>query len=273
MAGGEVAFGVLEEKEEEFLEKKVKCRLSRVNAVLGTHLGVHEVETLFKQLDFRYHWDGRDQFTVTVPTYRVDIHEEIDLIEEVARIYGYDNIDKKIPAYHPSKIGDTPMYSFEGRVRERLIAEGLQEFITCDLIGPSQVEMLKDSMMSSDSTLHVVNPISIEQSILRTSLIPGLLHLVKGNLLYQNHDIAGFEIGRIHFKEGKQVKEQTMAGIILTGKKDNYHFDSKPHEVDFYDLKGVIENLFAGLNIGASEFRAQQLSAFHPGKTSRHLHR
>ncbi len=266
LAGGEIALGILDDQAEVFEEKKVKCRLSRVNALLGTHLGVHEIETMFKQLDFPYHWDGRDQFSVVIPTYRVDIHEEIDLVEEVARLYGFDKIPTKKPAYRHSQMEDNPIFHFERAARERLIAEGLQEFITCDLIGPSQVDLLKDSMMPSDATIRVLNPNSIEQSILRTSLIPGLLHLVKENMLHQNQDIGGFEIGRIHFKEGKQYKEQVMAGIILTGKREPHHFESKSREVDFFDLKGIIENFFAGLSLPNGNFRVQQLNAFHPGR-------
>jgi phenylalanyl-tRNA synthetase beta chain len=266
LAGGEIALGAYDEKERDFLEKDVTCRLSHINQVLGTHLGVQEVETLFEQLGFDYNWDGRDLFSVSVPTYRVDIHEEIDLIEEVARIYGYDKIVKSKPAYRHSKLEDTPIYGFERAVRERLIAEGLQEFVTCDLIGPAQLDLLQDSMMPPDATIKVLNPVSIEQSILRTSLIPCLLNLVKENVLVQNRDVAGFEIGRIHFMEKNQVKEQVMAGMIVTGKRDPHHFDQKSSPFDFYDLKGIIENLFAGLNIPEPDFRLQQLNAFHPGR-------
>ena len=266
LAGGEIAPGLIDIKAQDFNEKRVKCRLSRINGLLGTHLGVDEVETLFKQLGFAYQWDGRDQFEVSIPTYRVDIHEEIDLVEEAARLYGYDKIPKSKPSYHHSKLEDNPLFCFEGEVRGRLITEGLQEFITCDLIGPSQVELLKDSMMPASSTITVLNPTSVEQSILRTSLIPGLLHLAKSNMLRQTFDIAGFEIGRIHFKEGDQYKEQAMAGIVMSGKEKPHHFDQKVAEVDFFDLKGLVENLLSGLNIPAANFIAQKWSAFHPGR-------
>lgn len=266
LAGGEIAAGLIDIKAQEFNEKKVKCRLSRINALLGTRLGLNEVETLFKQLDFAFQWDGQGQFEVSIPTYRVDIHEEIDLVEEVARLYGYDKIPKSKPSYHHSKLEDNPLFCFEGEVRGRLISEGLQEFITCDLIGPSQVELLKDSMMPAASTITVLNPTSIEQSILRTSLIPGLLHLAKTNMLRQTFDIAGFEIGRIHFKEGDQYKEQAMAGIVMSGQVKPPHFDQKSREADFFDLKGMVENLFSGLNIPEANFVAQKWSAFHPGR-------
>ena len=268
LAGGEIATGIVDIKAQDFNEKMVKCRLSRINALLGTHLGVNEVETLFKQLGFAFQWDGRDQFEVTIPTYRVDIHEEIDLVEEVARLYGYDKIPKSKPSYHHSKLEDNPLFCFEGEVRGRLTNEGLQEFITCDLIGPSQVELLKDSMMPASSTITVLNPTSVEQSILRTSLIPGLLHLAKTNMLRQTFDIAGFEIGRIHFKEGNQYKEQVMAGILMSGKEKPRHFDQNARDADFYDLKGVVENLFSGLNIPEADFIAQKWGAFHPGRQS-----
>lgn len=266
LAGGEIAKGAIVVQQQEFKEKQVGCRLSRLNALIGMHFGLHEVETIFKQLGFTCHWDGKDHFSLKIPTYRVDIQEEIDLIEEVARIYGYDKIVKQKRPYNRSKLEDAPIYRFEQEMRARLIAEGLQEFITCDLISPTMVSLLKDSLMQADATLKVLNPTSIEQSILRTSLLPGLLNVVKSNYLQQNHDVAGFEIGRIHFKEGAQYKEQVMAGVILSGKSDPYHFESKAREADFFDLKGIIENICKSFLVPNPTFQLQQLSAFHPGR-------
>ena len=110
------------------------------------------------------------------------------------------------------------LYLFEEKVRSRLVAEGLQEFLTCDLIGPTFEEILGIKLsMPSEMVVKVMNPTSIEQSILRTSLLPGLLQVVKYNIDHQIHDIAGFEVGRIHFRDGNQYKEPPVVGIVLTG--------------------------------------------------------
>ncbi|KIC76881.1 Phenylalanine--tRNA ligase beta subunit [Neochlamydia sp. TUME1] len=262
---GKVAQGPLDIKEQVFAEKLVGCRLSKINGLLGTHLAVSEVETIFKRLSFIYTWDGQDNFCVTVPTYRVDVLSEVDLIEEVARIYGYDNISRSQPMYKNATIPHAPLFLFERAIKERLIGEGLQEFITCDLIGASILDTL-NLQTNALETIKVLNPISVEQSTLRTSLLPGLLQLVKYNAAHQNHDIAGFEIGRIHYKEGEQYKDQSVIGIVLAGKASSQTWTTKEREFDFYDLKGMIENMLKELRVFNVSFKPNDLKTFHSGR-------
>lgn len=265
IAGGTVYSGIIDIKKKEFSPRVVPCRLSRVSKVLGIQLSLTEVETVFQRLKMNYKWDGQDTFTVNVPTFRVDIQSEIDLIEEVARIYGFDNIPKTASHFTSSTIPHAPIYLFEKKIRSYLIAEGLQEFVTCDLIGPTLLDIVQNSLMAADALVKVVNPTSIEQSILRTSLMPGLLQAVKFNHDRENHDVAAFEVGRIHFKKEEQYKEQSVVGIILTGKNRCPHWDRKPAEMDFFDLKGIIENLLGAIGETFS-FQPSQLPIFHPGR-------
>lgn len=264
LAGGEVANSVIDLKESAFLEKVVSCRLQRINSLLGTHLGISEVESIFKSLQMACKWNGRDAFVVSVPTYRVDVQSEIDLVEEVARIYGFDNIPRTAPKYHASTLPHSPIYLFENEIRRRLVAEGLQEFLTCDLIGPSNLAVVGDEV--SESSVKVLNPNSIEQSILRTSLLPGLLQVVKYNEDHQNHDLSGFEIGRVHFRDGDKYHEESVAALILSGKNRPHFWDDKPRDVDFYDLKGIVENLLDQLGITNYTFRESTLQTFHTGR-------
>lgn len=267
LAGGDVLEGVIDIKTEEFPNKQITVRLSRINAILGTHLSVDEVENVFSRLQFVCQWDGKDNFVISVPTFRADIGAEIDLVEEVARIYGYNNIQKSEIRYQASTIPHTPIFLFEREIRTRLVSEGLQEFLTCDLIGPTLSGIVKEHLMPEEAIIKVLNPTSIEQSILRTSLLPGLLQLVKYNINYQNHDISGFEIGRIHFKEGEeQFKEESVLGIVLSGKNAPHHWDQKPHDADYYDLKGIVENLLAELCIENATFKISAFKAFHTGR-------
>ena len=265
IACGKVAQAPLDIKKQAFPENKIHCRLNRINELLGIHLSISEVENIFKRLGFTYSWDGQSKFLVTVPTYRVDILSEIDLIEEVARIYGYDNINRSQPVYKNSTIPHAPIFLFEKVLRERMIAEGLQEFLTCDLIGSSILDVIGESVDELE-TIKVMNPISIEQSLLRTSLLPGFLQLVKYNIARQNHHISGFEIGRIHFKQGEQFQEQSVVGIVLTGNAQPHAWYAKPREFDFYDLKGIIENVLRELRIFNVSFKPNDLKTFHTGR-------
>lgn len=266
VAGGQICQGRIDVAAKNFTKKRINCRLSRVNRLLGTRLSVSEVEPIFQRLEFNTAWDGQDVFTVDVPTYRNDLQEEIDLVEEVARIYGFDNIDTGTTYSRASSLEHAPIFLFEQETRSRLISEGLQEFLTCDLIGPTLLETLQASEMPEKLWVRVLNPTSIEQSILRTSLLPGLLQVVKYNWDHQNRDIAGFEIGRIHFKNGENYREQSMAAVVLSGKGRPHHWDDKPKEVDFFDLKGIIENMLGELKVPDLAFKPSQLHVLHPGR-------
>lgn len=266
VAGGEILSRVLDIQAKEFPETIVSCRLSRINQVIGRSFSRGEVEDVFKKLCFPYQWDGQDQFTVRIPTYRNDIRAEIDLIEEVARLYGYDNIPRYGGRYQASTLPSTPVYLFENEVRSRLLGEGLQEFLTCDLIGPALLHVVQDSSMPAESVAKVLNPTSIEQSILRTSLLPGLLQVIKYNFDHQNRNIAGFEMGRIHFRDGEQYKEQPVAGIILMGQALLPHWGQKLRDFDFFDLKGIIENLLNTFGISNYRFENLALKTFHSGR-------
>jgi phenylalanyl-tRNA synthetase beta chain len=267
LAQGTILIGIIDIKSTSFEKKTIPCRLSRINRILGTRLSVNEVELIFHRLEMHSQWDGQDTFTVTVPTYRGDVNQEIDLIEEIARVYGYDNLDKTESRYHGSLLPNPPIFLFEREMRSRSIAEGLQEFITCDLIGPKDIEVVQDLSFPPEASVKVLNPTSIDQSILRTSLLPGLLQTVKYNIDHQTRDICGFEIGRVHFREGEnQYKEQSVIGIVLSGNAMPSMWDLKAREVDFFDLKGILENILQEIGIQNVDFRSKQLNTLHSGR-------
>lgn len=267
IAGGKIVTGTIEVSQKKFDEKKINCRLDRINRLLGTQLGVSEVENIFKRLGFKYHWDNENTFTVIVPTYRVDIDQEVDLIEEVARIYGFENLKISTPLYQSSKLPNSEVFLFEREVRSRIISEGLQEFLTCDLIGPTILDVTQGPIKDEKLLIKVLNPVSIEQSYLRTSLLPGLLQVVKSNSDFQNFNISGFEIGKVHFKEDiDKFKEETVLGIILTGLKYPDNWQGENREVDFYDLKGIIENLLYEFGIKNYNCINNNLDCFHSGR-------
>lgn len=266
IAGGEIRQGIIDETAHLFERKKIACRVERVNALLGTSLSLREMADIFQRLECEILSESAHQLNLAVPTYRNDLTAEIDLIEEIARIYGYNNIPKSTPKFGSSLLPHAPIYLLEKNVRTRLKAEGLQEFLTCDLISPTQAEMALENSLGQEALIHVLQPSSIEQSVLRTSLLPGLLQVVKYNKDHFNDTIFGFEVGRIHLKEKENFKEYSCAGIVLSGKSTPYHFDPKPKEVDFFDLKGIIENLLQGLNISGATFSVSHLHNFHPGR-------
>ncbi len=258
--------GVIDVSRGPYEPRMVHCRLKRIEEILGVHLSLDEVETILKRLQFSYKWDGKSTFEIEVPSFRHDIQQEIDIIEEVARIFGYDNIPRKGGRYSGSSMEHAPIYLLEREVRMRLINEGLQEFITCDLISEGEASLVTSS---KDGLIPVMNPVSIEHSILRPSLIPGLLSVIKHNVDYQTKNVRGFEIGRIHYKVGDQYKEQTAATIVLSGQRDPHHWDGSDSSVDFYDVKGIVENLLEEMRLDGIQFIPSDLSLFHDGRRAK----
>ncbi len=266
LAGGEIAPGTLDIGTQNFPDTPLTCRVSRTSKIIGVHFAVSEVEGIFKRLGFVNTFDGQDTFTVQVPAYRADISGEIDLIEEVARIYGYNNIDKSASHYRCSDLPHAPIHLLESEARRRLVTEGLQEFVTCDLVGPKTLEAVDPKALDNPSLIRVVNPTSIEQSILRHSMLPGLIQAVKHNVDRKNHNIAAFEVGRVHLKEEEGYKEQSLVGIVLTGMRQPRQWGTARQESDFFDIKGIVENFLSELGIESVDFVPSPLPTFHPGR-------
>ncbi len=254
LIGGTLKGGV-DLKKSPFTPKTIRYRPEKVNHWLGTKLSVTEMEEIFQRLGFK---TKQDQ--VEVPLYRSDITEEIDLVEEIARIYGYNNIDRSTPRCATSSIPDDPVYLFERDLQRQLVGVGLFEFLTCDLISAKLGEIARQVTPPSMEFLRATYSKSEEYSVLRTSLLPGLLQIVKGNLDQKNLSISAFEIGRIHFLQKEEIVEIPMVALILTGKAALPHWSHKGTDVDFFDLKGLVESLIKGAFVPSNHL------SFHPGR-------
>lgn len=267
LAQGSLLQGIIDIKAKEFLPLSVSCRLSRINQILGTHLAMSEVETILRGLGLGIIQIKEDLITVQVPTYRQDIHQEIDLIEEVARFYGFGNIHKKEKtSFRTSDLEHSTEYLFSKKVRSCLIAEGLQELLTCDLISPQETALIATDNFPTRSWVRLLNPHSIEQSIMRPSMLPSMLSVVKYNADHGIFSLAGFEVGRVHFTSKDRYFEPPALALLLTGERMPYHWDKKEEKVDFFDLKGNLENLFDALKIPTFSFVKSAYSNFHPGR-------
>lgn len=254
LMGGTVK-GAAEIKKGVLKPKVIHYRPHRINQILGTKLSETEMEEIFVRLDFKA--KGGE---VEVPLYRTDISEEIDLAEEVARIYGYNNIEKTIPRCSTSTIPNDPVFLFENEMRKKLSGLGLIEFISCDLISPKLAEICKEVTPNSMGFLKAAYSKSEEYSILRTSLLPALLQITANNLAQKNSSLSAFEIGRIHFLQEEVITEIPMAAILLTGKRELPHWSHKAADYDYFDLKGIVENLFKGSYLPSTHI------TFHPGR-------
>ena len=235
ICSGRVLKGVAEITKKPYKPRFLTCRLSRINHLLGTQFSVGEVETFLTRLGFTISSDGQNLYQIKVPSWRNDIREEIDIVEEVARLYGYNNIPRTRPKHTSSTIPHSPLFTLSRHLRTSMINQGLQECITCNLLSHNLIDF-----GFGKETIHVLHAKSEDQSMLRPSLLPGLVGVVQHNQNQGIFDIHAFEIGQIHFREGATFIEKTTLGILLTGDHAPNHWSHSNRHSDFYDLKGTL---------------------------------
>lgn len=248
-------------------KKSITLRPSRVNQIIGIHLSNNEIESILAKLGCKVTEKNENLLILEIPSFRNDINEEIDLVEEVARIYGFNNIEKSQGFYRLGTVANSPVFEFEQTVRNYLLSLGLQELITCNLISPKQSLIGLSKDIKETQLISMLHAKSVDQSILRPSLIPSFLQTVKHNLSFNTKSIKAFEIGRVHFFDHAQAQEKFAIGIMLTG-KEKEHFSDKGQPYCFYDLKGILESLLETLGIESS-ISFSTSPAFHPGQQAK----
>jgi len=267
LAGGEVVKGVCDIYPEPQRPVQVALRPARVNYLLGTSLPPEEVKSYLEKLKFDVKEDG-EKFVVDVPSYRPDITIEADLIEEVARLYGYDRIPANFPCSEITPAGLNLYQKFRNEVKN-IMAQNMFEVINYSFINPDLFDMLMLPENSSlRKTVKLANPLSEEQSVMRTTLLPGLLENVSRNLARKNLDLAFFEMGAVFhpLTEGLPLEKLHLGAAITGSTKVNWL--KKMVDMDFFYLKGILEYLLEKLGMKDCEFIQTLRPSFHPGRTA-----
>ena len=271
ISGGAVCKGYIDQYPKKVeTASDIPFRIRRVNDILGTDINADESTRILKCLDMSAHRESDEIYRVTPPTYRVDITREIDLVEEVARLYGYDRIPVTLPPVSVVNVMKDRKKILSDSIRKILGGSGYSEVITYSFISPGLVDQL--GFASEDERRKIVkirNPLAEDQSIMRSTLIPGLLETMKKNANNGCFDLKVFEIGRVffHHKEGELPIEKNMIGCMITGLRYDDLWSSKLY-ADFYDIKGCIENILDGLRISGLKFRSYYGEALlHSGKS------
>jgi len=249
-----------------FKRNAIQLRHDRVVRLLGHAVPVADVTRILASLGMDAQFNGVGTWSVTPPTWRFDLSIEQDLIEEVARIYGYDNI-ASTPAHAPQVLqGATEQRVTPERISHVLVDRGYQEAITYSFTDPKIQQLL----FPDTAGLALANPISAELGVMRLSLWPGLIQVLSANQRRQQPRIRLFEIGRKFSADGKQ-EINVLAGLAA-GLVAPKQWASESRQVDFYDVKADVEALLQ-LTDRSEEFSCvpAQHSALHPGRTARIL--
>jgi phenylalanyl-tRNA synthetase beta chain len=284
--GGELSGDVVDAVARKMDQALIVLRVAEVWRILGSKLKEAEMLRILKRLGFECVPAGLTggQFDVKVPSWRLDVEREIDLIEEIARLHGYDQFDNTLPAYSGAVL-ELPHAAADAAVRKRALALGYNEAISLTFISHADAEKFSISAAGA-KVLELENPQSEEASVLRTSLVPGMLDMLAWNLNRDSEDVRLFEMAQVYESvDGERaepkrtclgatvaaVKGSMPAGAILDLSKDASKGEHAVATEAFRAFKGDVENLlapFAGKNLS---FDRQTAEYFHPGRSARAL--
>ena len=241
--------------------KEVVVNVSDINNVLGTKLKKEEILDVFRKLDFEC-TSKDEEIIVSVPSRRLDISIKEDLIEEVGRIYGVDNIEGKLPSL-PMKAGSFDKTTRE--IRNKMISLGLNETLTYILVNDKDVNKY---VIDEFESLKLLDPMTEERNTLRNSILPSLLKVYEYNKARNIKDISIFEIGKGFYKKQEEYKEEAKLASVMCGE---YYLGLNKAEVNFYVIKGVVEEVLDYLGFGGrySFITDKELpKELHPGQTA-----
>ncbi len=250
--------------------KNITLRIDRIREVIGMSIGSKEVVRILRSIGMLVKQVDKGKYAVKPPTFRIDITREIDLIEEVIRLHGYDSVPATMPNAALTETNVIPRLDLEERIRELLNGSGYSEIINYSFGNPTFADhLLLSENDERRSLVRIKNPLTEDQSAMRSTLVYGLLQTWKNNANNGSDDLRLFEIGRIFIrrKTGKLPYEKNMLAGLLAGNISDDLWGSK-ESADFFDLKGCLENIFFDLKLKNYQYRSANTEPFlHPGKS------
>ncbi len=273
LAGGRIVDGVIDAYPSPIQPSPIRLSLKKVHQIIGTDVTAGQVKNYLEELELNVRQEDGDVFVVTPPSFRGDLEREIDLIEEVARLDGYEKIPVTLPKGAPSLEGRPKDLLVERKAIETLTTHGFHEIITYGFTSPASWDMI--GLPPDDPRrrhLRILNPLTEDFSVMRTTLVPGLLEAARYNLSRKNPNLKLFELKKVFFpQEGERLPKEVkfLAGLAM-GFDREAHWAYSPRPVDFYDVKGCVEDLLDSLQISGAKFRqAEDIPYLHPGKASK----
>jgi len=260
LGGGEIAKGIIDVYPGKKEAKPIKLPTAEVKRILGATFSLEQITGALTSLGFTCQAEGK-QVQVITPYWRSDIRQAVDLIEEVARIIGYDQIPSTLlaqPIPHPDP---APILRIKKEIRQTLVGHGFQEVITYSLTG---LEMLNKVGHPTDSLIRLANPMTADQEYLRPSLRASLLTTLAANRRHEEGGLRLFELGKVYLPRGKDLPDEpeVLCGI-LSGPRVPKSWLGGDGSFDFYDAKGVVEGLLAHLGV-ATGFETGNDEGLHP---------
>ena len=265
IVGGQAGPVINVSNEADFPQRNiVSLRAERIKRVLGIDLSREEVTGMLSRLDLNPS-ETKEGWDITSPDFRFDINIEEDLIEEIGRIFGYDNLPASQASSALSMVAKPEANLKMSKLRQVLVQKGYQEAITYSFIDPEMQKLFDPEQ----TAIELANPISADLGSMRTSLWPGLINAVKYNLNRQQSRVSLFEYGLKFVPQGTEIQQEKMLAGVITGSKQPEQWAEKTESVDFYDLKNHIEAVLEMTGRASDfQFEANQHLVLHPGQTA-----
>jgi len=260
LAGGKLAEGLIDVYPRPFPERVIELSVKRTNRLLGTRLSQDEVGAYLKSVELDVEPLDEGRLKVVPPTFRVDITRPEDLMEEVVRLRGYDQIPTSHPVSHVVARKPDKKLQVRDRLRQLLVGCGLSEVVTYSFVGREACDqLLLHGQDPRRRLVSILNPLTEDQAVMRSSLLPGLLATMYRNSKQRNEDLKIFELGKVFLypatADPDQLPEEIeMISGLWTGARQTRTWHFKETRVDFYDMKGVVDAVCAGLNITGVRF-------------------
>lgn len=272
MGACKVCPGVIDTYPNMVLPKQVTFTAAEVNKFLGTSVSAAAMIDILRRLEFDTDMQG-DKIVATVPTWRADVTGPADISEEVARIHGYNQVPSTTPAGRMTRGGQSHVQTVADTVKTVLSGAGFVETISFSFSHPDinkKLNIPADSNQSQGIT--ILNPITEEFPILRTTLSGGVLETIIRNVSRKNEDLRIYELGSVYLAHELPLKELPQEPLMLcgalTGRRNETAWNQSREQVDFYDAKGAVETILEGLGIESYQVAAGEHPALHPGKTA-----
>ncbi len=268
LCGGTVSHGTVDVRTSPRPRPVLGLRPSRVAHVLGVAVPATETADILRRLGCEVTTTG-EEYSVTVPTFRADLEREIDLIEEVARVHGFENIPSTLPPRRSGWGGLTPVQAGMREIEDLLAGAGLFQVIPYSFADERWADRLRlEPDDQRRTTVRITNPLSGDQSTMRTMLLPGLLATAQSNTAVREEQVHIFEMGRV-FRPGDDSlpDERTHIGLLVAGRWDEESWQKTDTPVDYYLAKGLVERLCAGLGCRLT-YAIEPEPFLHPGKSA-----
>ena len=266
-----IAKGIIDENPVKAVPVCIDVSSEALNVRLGTKFSAEEIAKILESVEFKVETAGGNNLKVHVPSFRVDVTRPEDLSEEVARLWGYNNIETSYPVVLAKGRLLNPRLQLRSRIRQILTGYSFCEAINYNFIREDACDRMQIAEQDKRRQMvEILNPISEQMAVLRTSLVPGLLDAMVRNTAKQNDTLNLFEIGKVFFltTEGAQPEEVEVVGGLITGFRFDQTWYSKKEPVDFFDLKGIVQGVLDNLMVQGVSYEKSDPGAcpyFEPG--------